>query len=261
MYNYTRDMGIEHIVSRHTACYGMGLGVMLLDDHYPGFPGDVRNASGFPYPVQYEVAKNVNMEIMLNSPDKTPALAPTIAAAKKLESMGCRAIVAECGYFSYFQRDVAAAVNIPVYLSSLIQLPFIQNTIGPDKSVCVLCGRKGFLQDEHIERAGVSLSSNYFLHGCQDDYTCKQFDDLWDKEKRPESPESVYSLTEKDIVAICVDIKKNHPDMGAMLLFCTGFSPFARAIQRAINMPVYSYATMMDYAYSTAVHRDFYGHV
>jgi hypothetical protein len=41
-----RDYGFNHIQARKDhKCYGMGLGVMLLDEVYPGFPGDVRNAS------------------------------------------------------------------------------------------------------------------------------------------------------------------------------------------------------------------------
>ena len=44
-----RDLGIERIEARP------GLGVMLLDDVYQGFPGDVRNASGYPFPIQYEI--------------------------------------------------------------------------------------------------------------------------------------------------------------------------------------------------------------
>jgi Asp/Glu/hydantoin racemase len=52
-----------------------------------------------------------------------------------------------------------------------------------------------------------------------------------------------------------------HPDMGAMVLECTGFQPFARALQREIDVPVFSYGTLLDYAYSVVVHRDYYGHV
>lgn len=52
-----RDMGINHIRARPGhACYGMGLGIIILDDVYPGFPGDVRNASAYPFPIQYEIA-------------------------------------------------------------------------------------------------------------------------------------------------------------------------------------------------------------
>lgn len=46
MISRQRDRSISIMKTRknHT-CYGMGLGIMILDDVYPGFPGDVRNAS------------------------------------------------------------------------------------------------------------------------------------------------------------------------------------------------------------------------
>ncbi len=55
--DYTnRDYGIKLIRARKNhCCYGMGLGIIILDDVYPAFPGDVRNASTYPYPVQYEI--------------------------------------------------------------------------------------------------------------------------------------------------------------------------------------------------------------
>ena len=49
--------------------------------------------------------------------------------------------------------------------------------------------------------------------------------------------------------------------MGAMVLECTGMQPFARAIQREIDIPIFSWGTLLDYAYSVVVHRDYYGHV
>jgi hypothetical protein len=46
-------------------------------------------------------------------------------------------------------------------------------------------------------------------------------------------------------------------NMGAMMLECTGMQPFARAVQREIDIPVFSWGTLLDYAYSIAVHRDY----
>ena len=35
-----RDVGINYIRTRNNhTCYGMGIGIMVLDDAYPGFPG------------------------------------------------------------------------------------------------------------------------------------------------------------------------------------------------------------------------------
>jgi hypothetical protein len=138
-----RDFGINHIKARKDhRCYGMGLGIIILDDVYPGFPGDVRNASAFPFPVQYEIVEGVDIWALVHEEDKSPCLEPIQRAAKKLENMGCRAIAAECGYFAYFQKDIAGYVDVPVFMSSLLQVPFAQQLIGPDKVVGILASRK-----------------------------------------------------------------------------------------------------------------------
>jgi hypothetical protein len=49
--------------------------------------------------------------------------------------------------------------------------------------------------------------------------------------------------------------------MRAMVLECTGFQPFARALQREIDIPIFSWGTLLDYACSVTVHRDYYGHM
>ena len=46
-----------------------------------------------------------------------------------------------------------------------------------------------------------------------------------------------------------------------MMLELTDFQPFALAIQREIDMPVFSWTTLIDYVYSIFAHRDFYRHV
>ena len=88
--NYTnRDFGINRIRARKNyCCYGMGLGIIILDDVYPGFPGDVRNASTYPYPIQYEIVEGVDIETLVFKEDKSPCLELIKKAAKRLERMG-----------------------------------------------------------------------------------------------------------------------------------------------------------------------------
>ena len=257
-----RDMRVDYARTRknHT-CYGMGLGIMVLDDAYPGFPGDVRNASAFPYPVQYEIAAGVDNYTLVWEQDKTPCRAPILRAAEKLERMGCRAIAAECGYFAYFQKDVAGHVDVPVFMSSLLQVPFIQHLIGPEKTVAIVCAQKRFLTDTHLTKVGIDLASNFTVSGAQDEHGCPEFDNLWDHEKRPEVPEIYYHKAEADMVRICKEVVAEHPATGAIMLECTGMQPFARAVQQAVDLPVWSWGTLLDYAYSAVVHRDYYGHV
>jgi len=262
MFYNQRDLGINHMITRknHT-CYGMGLGIMVLDDAYPGFPGDVRNASGWGFPIQYEIAEGVDNYTLVWAQDKSPCREPILRAARKLERMGCRAIAAECGYFAYFQKDVAGAVNVPVFMSSLLQVPLIQQTIGPKRDVGIVCAQKRFLSDVHLERVGIVLGSNYKIAGAQDEYGCPEFDHLWDHEKRPEVPEAWYDRSEKDLIHACREFVAKNPTISALMLECTGMQMFARAVQRELDLPVWSWGTMLDHAFSVAAHRDYYGHI
>jgi len=257
-----RDMGINYIKARKDhRCYGMGLGIIILDDVYPGFPGDVRNASAYPFPIQYEIAEGVDIVALVREKDKSPCLAPIQRAANKLEKMGCRAIAAECGYFAYFQKDIAGYVDIPVFMSSLLQVPFAQQLIGRDKVVGILVAREDCMTPAHLEAVGIQPGSNYVITGAEDDGRCPEFEHLWHEPKRTDPPGAYYDKAEREFLQVAVDFYHAHPNMGAMVLECTGMQPFARAIQREIDIPIFSWGTLLDYAYSVAVHRDYYGHV
>ena len=262
MHQGSRDTGIRHIKARknHT-CYGMGLGIIILDEVYPGFPGDVRNASTYSYPVQYQIVKGVDIDKLCFAEDKSACLEPILEAAHELERYGCKAISAECGYFAYFQQEVAAAVEVPVFLSSLLQAPWARQVIGPDKVVGILAADVRVLTNHHLSSVGVDTKLNYVIHGAINGEKCPEFINLWLADQRPEVPCANYDKAAHDFVNEGVNFFKAHPNMRAMILECTGFPPFARQLQREIDIPVYSFSTLLDYAYSVCVHRDFYGHV
>jgi len=257
-----RDPNIQRIEARPgQQAYGMGLGVILLDDVYPGFPGDVRNASGYPFPIQYEIVSGVDIKKLVVDANKIMCLPPLIKAAQKLEKLGCRAIIAECGYFSYFQREVASSVKIPVFMSSLLQVPMAQQLIGANRVVGVLMANSKYVTNHHLESVGIKIGSNYVIGGAMDDMRCTQFDHLWTEGLRTNPPAADYAQAESEFLTVATEFYKSHPKMGAMVLECTGFPPFARALQREIGIPIFSWGTLMDYAYSVVVHREYYGHV
>ena len=256
-----RDFGIKTIMGRNVHCSGMGLGIILLDETYPGFPGDVRNPSAYPYPIQYEVARELDIKKLLHDSDKDQYLDTIITAALKLQKMGCRAIAAECGYFAFFQKEVAARLDIPVFMSSLLQVPWAQSIINPDRVVGILMSSKKALLEKHLLSVGVRPGTNYVVGDSMDDGQCREFDNLWTEELRPEIPQANYVRAEKDFLEVATAFYKKHPNMGAMVLECTGFPPFARIVQRAINIPIFSWGTLLDFAHMVTVHRNYYGYV
>ena len=146
-------------------------------------------------------------------------------------------------------------------MSSLLQVAWAQQLIGPDKVVGILAARSAQLSDAHLESVGVQIGSNYVITGAEDDGRCPEFENLWYAPVRPDVPEAYYDKAERDFVKVAVEFHQAHPNMGAMMLECTGMQPFARAIQREIDIPIFTWGTLLDYAYSVTVHRDYYGHV
>ena len=57
--------------------------------------------------------------------------------------LGAEAITTNCGFLSLFQRELAAAVGVPVATSSLMQVPWVQATLPPGKRVGVVTVSKG----------------------------------------------------------------------------------------------------------------------
>ncbi len=97
-------------------------------------------------------------------------------------------------------------------------------------------------------------------------FECEEFDHLWTGGRRTDPPAADYEKAEREFTAVASSFVRQHPQMGALVLECTGFPPFARALQRelsqaGIDIPIFSWGTLLDYAYSVAVHRDYYGHV
>ena len=133
--------------------------------------------------------------------------------------------------------------------------------MGPKKVVGILVAEKEYISEAHLQAVDVQIGSNYVIAGAEDEYDCPEFEHLWSQTNRSDPPGAIYEKAEQDFVAAGTAFFESHPNMGAMILECTGFQPFARALQREIDIPIFSWGTLLDYAYSVTVHRDYYGHV
>ena len=135
--------------------YGQALGILMLDTRFPRPPGDVGNANTWPFPTQYRIVKGADTSrIMGEAPDPT-LLEPFLEAARDLEAHGVRAITTSCGFLAVFQRELAAAVSVPVLTSSLLQVPIVSRLLRPDQKVAVLTERP-HLTERHFQAVGWS---------------------------------------------------------------------------------------------------------
>src|SRR5216683_7958403 len=140
------------------AVFGARLGILMLEARFPRIPGDMGNATTWPFPVLYRVVAGASPEkVVLNG--AAGLLPDFIDAAKDLVGLGAEAITTNCGFLSLFQKEIAAAVNVPVATSSLMQVPWVQATLPPGKRVGLVTVSGSTLTPAHLQGAGVPLDT------------------------------------------------------------------------------------------------------
>ncbi len=234
-------------VPRYTA--GFPIGVIAIELDYPKMPGNVVNATTFSFPVLY---KKVTFEIEQLFAGDPSIEAGVIEAAKSLEAEGVRAIVGACGFFAHFQEDVANAVDVPVFMTSLAQLPTILLGLKSDQKVGVFAADSPSVNDGLLAHVGCD-SKRIVVQNVGD---MESFAPIrWGK------TELDNQALAKDLAALAQQLKKDHPEIGAILLECSDLPPYAADIQRACGLPVYDFITLINWVYQAVVQRHYYGFI
>jgi Asp/Glu/Hydantoin racemase len=218
------------------ALYGAPLGILMLEAKFPRIPGDMGNATTWPFPVLYRVVKGASPEkVVLKG--AAGLLPDFIAAAKELVRLGAEAITTNCGFLSLFQKEIAASVGVPVATSSLMQVPWVQATLPPGKRVGLVTVSGSTLSPAHLEGAGVPLDTP--LVGTENG---KEFFRVLIKAEKDDMD---IALAERDVVEAGKALVAKHPDVGAIVLECTNMPPYAAALQTAVGLPVYDIYSMI----------------
>ncbi len=229
--------------------YGESIGILILDASYPCVPGNIGNASTFPFPVRYEKVEGASIDRLLNQQDPE-LITPFIKAAQNLSDHGVHAVTGACGFMALFQEEVAEKLKIPVLLSSLLQIPFIhQITKG---TTGIITADKSCLKPKHFESAGISQKIPMVIAGMEDQ---PEFSSAVLKEKGTLDSGKI----EKEVVEVAKFLVENNSDIRALLLECSDLPPYAHAVQQAVGLPVFDFFTMINYVHTTLVRKTFNG--
>src|SRR4051812_27454755 len=232
------------------AIYGARLGILMLEARFPRIPGDMGNAGTWPFPVLYGVVRGASPERVVLQGARG-LLPDFIAAAQEVAAQGAEAITTNCGFLSLFQREIAAAVGVPVATSSLLQVPWVQATLPPGRRVGVLTVSKGSLTPAHLEAAGVPLDTP--IMGTEGG---REFFRVLIK---AEAEDMDVALAEQDILEAAQALVAAHPEVGAIVLECTNMPPYAAALQAEIGMPVFDIYSLITWFHAGLRPRRFVG--
>ncbi len=125
----------------------------MLETRFARVPGDMGNATTWPFPVLYRVVRGASARACVL--DGAKGLLPAfIAAARELVDEGAEAITTTCGFLSLFQRELAAAVAVPVATSALMQIPWVQATLPPGQRRRRHHGQRAVADPAHFAAVG-----------------------------------------------------------------------------------------------------------
>ena len=218
------------------AIYGAPLGILMLDARFPRIRGDMGNARTWPFPVLYRVVRGATPErVVLDG--ASGLLEPFVEAARELVELGAEAITTNCGFLSLFQQELAAAVNVPVATSSLMQVPWVQATLPPGRRVGVLTICRSTLTQAHLASAGAPADTP--LAGTE---AGREFFRVLIKAEKHDLD---VAAAEQDILDAGKSLVHAQPDVGAIVLECTNMPPYAAALQEALGVPIYDIYSMI----------------
>lgn len=212
------------------------LGVLCLDrgsspqDVTTPIPGTMRSAATFEFPVILETVPGAWVENVVRG---DPALEVAyVAAAQRLVERGAIAISSNCGFSVRHQAAIAAAVNVPVLMSSLLLLPTLLRQLPSQSKIAVLtydsrhCGDDVIGIDNKVDRARIVIGG---IEGGK----------FWQDElKRPVPPIDVAAM-QSDVIACVTRLRALHPEVTAILFECAGFPIAAPAARRVTGLPIY----------------------
>ena len=232
---------------------GEAIGILIIDCLLPLPPGDVANATTYPFPVRYRVVKAASSNRLIYERD--PSLLPLfIEAGWELIHEGVKALTGDCGYLALFQKELADEFPVPVFMSSLLQIPFIHRTLRRGEKVGIICADKSNLTEQLLRNVGVDENIPVQIAGMED---VPGFYDPIVRQKRILDFERV----EAEVVRQAKELVANDDKVKVILLECSDLPPYAAAIQEAVNLPVFDFNTMINYIFSSLVRYRYDGFV
>lgn len=245
-----------YAISAGRATYGQTIGIVMQHDGLIRIPGDVGNLTTYPFPVTFRVIPDLPIDII-----KTPAILDYadsfVAAARQLEAEGCLAIAAGCGFLALLQPVLAAAVQVPVATSALIQVPLVAAMLPAGQRVGIITASQHDLTEQHFNALGWSATQiPVSVIGIEDE-AAGDFNRV--SLRRLDDP-TMLARQEANMVRLAQTLITREPTVGAIVFECTNMPPYAAAVQRAVNRPVFDIVTLITLLHGAVTRRPYDGH-
>jgi len=225
--------------------YGFTVGILMLDTQFPRIRGDMGNATTFPFPVRYHRVAGADPDRVVRQGAR--ALLPAfVEGARALVGEGVGAITTNCGFLAKFQKELTAAVPVPVFTSSLMLVPLVHRMLAPGQRVGIMSVDATALTAEHMAGAGITAEMPVVIVGLESE---KEFTRVM----LGNELELDVEAAREEHLRVARQLVEAHPDVGAIVLECTNMPPYTADIQRATGRPVFDITSLVRMAHDALV--------
>jgi hypothetical protein len=200
--------------------------------------GNSTNPDSYDFPVRFCRVRGANIQTILENPDRG-VLREMIVEARSMISDGVRAITTSCGFNAIFQKELASSLEVPVFTSSLLQVPLVHAMLGPKAEIGVITAKKAALKKEHLEAVGIHEEVPLRVFGLE---KCPE----WGKICSDPDLDIDLEAVEEEVTGAAEDAVREYPGIRAFVLECTDLPPFAPSIRRSTKLPVFDFITLVE---------------
>jgi len=222
---------------RRKTLHGAVVGIVMVETWFTRWPGDVGNAGTFPFAVQYRVVRESSPAEMVKL-GTGAMLAPFRAAAEELVLTGVDGIATSCGFLALYQKELAAALPVPVATSALLQVPMVEATLPAGRTVGVLTYAPEALAAATL--AAVGVRTDIVIGGFSPGMIFR--DGI--AAGRTDIPRDAI---EAEVVQVAKNLLARDASIGAIVSECTNLAPFSAAIRDACDVPVYDVVSLIEW--------------
>lgn len=237
--------------------FGEAIGIIVWRTWYPALiHGHHNYATTYDFPVRMKFIDVWRVPDNRWDAGSDWNLPEYIKCAKELEEDGVAAICTNCGLTGSIQVELANAVNIPVFTSSLLQVPFVSRSLGKGKRVGILIANADLAKADNykmLRSCGIDESIPYVMRGMNESEDV----DIWRTQFVPGSdydPKKVEAV----MVSEAKKLVSENPDVGAIVLECTEMPLYAAAVREATGLLVFDSSTMVRYVYNAIVKKHYF---
>jgi aspartate/glutamate racemase len=217
------------------------IGIILLDTRFQRLSGDVGNPQTFPFPVSFERVEGALPFRVVNEKDIS-LLSSFLQAAKVLERKGAQAITTSCGFLALWQKEIASSVTVPVFTSSLIQIPWIYEMRGRRGRIGVLTADASSLTEAHFQGVGADRVP-VVVRGMKPK---GEFYRVYIQNQ----PDIDVQKAERDVLTEILALADENSDLCAIVLECTNMPVFGKVLREAVKVPVFDIVTLACFVWS-----------